>query len=197
MFPDFVSCKKIIAKRHIRQLAQRRQQDPLLAQMPVIHLHEGRGLLTHREDGSVDPVEFESFTHEFSIGRAELQEEAEVVIEEKMKEASDALHAKHSQVFLAEMEKAAQQSGNVVNAGGRRLTPELYLELLEKMEIDFHPDGSPRIPSLVMSPEMARKMVPQIQAWGEDPDFRKKRAALLETKRNQWYARESNRKLVD
>jgi hypothetical protein len=83
-------------------------------------------------------------------------------------------------------------AGTGTDAGGRPFSFELFLESLEKAEIQFDKEGAPEWPKLIVSPQLAeyikRMPPPTVQQ-------RKQLADLVERKRTEYNARRRNRNL--
>ena len=74
------------------------------------------------------------------------------------------------------------------------LTFDRYLALIDRTELPFEPDGTPKMPSWEPpNPEVERR----IASWLSDPALRTRLDELISRKREEWNARESDRKLVD
>jgi hypothetical protein len=84
----------------------------------------------------------------------------------------------------------------LVDAGGKPVSPEMLLEMIDTVQMEFGPDGQPRH-SFVIHPDMlpaVKKIADQME---NDPELKRRHAEILERQREAWAARESNRKLVD
>lgn len=94
--------------------------------------------------------------------------------------------------------EAADSVGNAVHTGGE-LTPDKFLEVFRRIEMDFDPETLEPAPGFVwvMHPETAATVVPKIKEWEKDPEFNAQYSAIINTKREEWRDREASRKLVD
>ena len=77
------------------------------------------------------------------------------------------------------------------------MTPELIMKTLEKIDISFDEFGNPLIPTLIVRPEILKKMEENVDIWKETPESREKMRKLIEKKRSEWIDRQNRRKLVD
>jgi len=105
--------------------------------------------------------------------------------------ADEALSALMPQ-FLRGMAEACERAGTVVDAGGKPFDHDLFLELIERCELDFDEAGKPRMPTVFVSPgvfEQIRRLPPRT------PDQSARYEAIIEKKRNQFNARRRVRKL--
>jgi hypothetical protein len=94
--------------------------------------------------------------------------------------------------FFEMVRRTSEAAGTSMNLDGRPFSFELWLEMLGKLEIDFDDRGSPDLPSMILSPELADR-IRKLPPWTAE----QKRAfdELIEAKRKQYNARRRNRKL--
>jgi len=92
--------------------------------------------------------------------------------------------------------KAVDEVGNLVNAKGKPLSPQLFFQLIEKMHIDFNDDGTVRWPTFVGNEKMTEKFKQVLIELEKEP-YKSKMEMIIEKKRIEYNDRESNRKLVD
>lgn len=97
--------------------------------------------------------------------------------------------------FYETIGQAVKEVGNDVKADGP-ITPELLLETLEHLQIDFDRFGQPNLPQIHVHPNMARRLQDAIHQMMTHPEYREKYDSVLTTQRESWRAREASRKLV-
>jgi hypothetical protein len=73
----------------------------------------------------------------------------------------------------------------------------MLMDMLETMPIDFDRSGKPKMPTVVLHPDMFRSIEPKLREWEKDPELRARREAMLARKKEEWRVRESRRRLVD
>lgn len=94
--------------------------------------------------------------------------------------------------FLRGMDEACDRAGTAVDAGGKPFDHDLFLESMERYELDFDEAGKPRMPTIFASPgvlEQIRRLPP----W--TPDQTARYESIIERKRNQFNARRRVRRL--
>ena len=102
------------------------------------------------------------------------------------------------QMLRRGVDAAVEHTGNAVHAAGAPFSQDLYLEMLQKVQIQFDDDGRPSIPSLFHpDPAFQARMEARLSEWMQDPTFRDRIEAAITKQRQDWNDRESNRKLVD
>ena len=127
----------------------------------------------------------------------DLIERGPIALQEGLKKIAAELSSQQSKMIFEHLNEITAKTGNVVNAGGQAINPDLILRTLEQTEIDFSQDGQPRLPTLVVSPEQGDKLREKMLEWDKDESYNKKFNELIEKKRQEWHDRESHRKLVD
>jgi len=160
-------------------------------------------------------IQHEGFTHSYEqigvgIVEEQLKEHAipmEIKFDEvpeligdrltaKVDAVADELARRTSEDAYKKLDESMGKVGNSINAGGKPFSQKIYLEMLEKMEMEFEDTGEPAF-KLVMHPDMAEVVRKRMEEWQNDNDFQLKYGELIRLKREAWFDRESNRKLVD
>jgi hypothetical protein len=193
MLPDFPHSKDQIRNRIMLAIDHAmRVKAPLLAGMKTLVQHEGK---IHAYDRVRAKPVIEGY-HELAIPvtldltevpdlvGAKLVAKIDEIAEHKAQREMDLFHQKHWQI--------SEEVGNTLNANGDQLNGDLLLELIEKADMQFGPDGQP-LNKFVAGPALAAPL----QKLLDDPSFRARYDDLVEGKRNVWRDRESDRKLVD
>jgi hypothetical protein len=94
--------------------------------------------------------------------------------------------------FFDVFHRTSDAAGTAMDAGGRPFSFELFLEGLERIEIQFDREGKPILPTLVVHPSMAEKLRSMPPT---TPEQQKAMDALIERKRTEFNARRRHRKL--
>jgi hypothetical protein len=199
VLPDFVRVKRIMNRRLLRWLeTQISATNPLIQNVSRFSQHEGKMTTLHRADDSKSDINFREAGAEFTQGRAEMRQFDIEAIKRKLLEVARSMGEQQSKRMLELVNEAATESGNVVNAGGQELTADHLFEMLRKVQMDFDPRTGNPTPGFtwVMHPDMAAKVIPKIKEWEKDPAFNAEHERIMSEKREEWRAREANRKLV-
>lgn len=198
MLPDFPNIKKYIEEEFNYKIRKKINVDPFLSQIRKKRIHEGNRMTSSSMEGHTESSEFKSIASEFmAIPRDEIIEKGVKAFNSRIDTMSEEFRNQLSQSFFNKMQEATERSGNVVNAEGRSISPEVILEALEKVTIDFDDFGNPLLPVLVLHPEVLEKIKDEIPKREEDPDLQRKYRELIERKRRECDDRESHRKLAD
>jgi hypothetical protein len=197
VLPDIPKTKAEISRQlrlRIRSVA--RSLNPFLRMGTTVIQHEG---FTHSyEQLGTGIVEEQLKEHAIPI-EIRFSEVPDLIgdkLTAKVDAIADELARRTSQDAYKKLDESTGKVGNWVDAGGRPLTQNIYLEMLEKMDMDFEEDGQPGF-SLVMHPDLAEVVRVRMEEWEKDKDFQRRYDELIRVKREAWVDRESNRKLVD
>lgn len=197
MLPDYPSMKRKIQKKFGETIKKESQKDPLLSQIKRRLVHEGDVLTVSDIEGYSESVEHKLISAKLEIAKEEIINKGPDAFFSKVDKLAKEMAKQQSQLFFNKMEEVAERTGQVVDAKSKPLSPQLILQVLEKVAIDFDEYGNPIFPSLVLSPDQYEKIKDEIPKWESDPEVRRKHKELIEKKRLEWIDRESRRKLVD
>ena len=200
MLPDFPKAKAR-ANRDLLRWVQRQVPavTPIIRGVSTFRQHEGRIGKVVRVDKTEGDIEYEGQGFEFSMNREDMRQFDLAQIQKKLTELASQIGQAQSKKLLEMAGKAADSVGNVVNAEGKPLTPEKFLEIFKKVQMDFDPKTLKEKPGFmfVMHPDVAAKVVPKVKEWEKDPKFNAEYERIMDENREAWRAREANRKLVE
>ena len=197
MLPDFLKTKEKIQKlraftmekilsSHIRPFDR----------VPTSIIFEGNRTVVVREDGSVEEGNLVGHSVEIQFELAEAQELTPEMFHERANRAAIEMAGKMKKSAYEQIERSAEEVGNVISAGGKPFSIDMYFEMLEKIEIDFDEAGNPSLPMCAVSPKLWPSVAKIISKAKDDPENDRRFKEIIEQKREEWRVRESNRKLV-
>lgn len=193
MLPTYPKLERFRARNNLDRIrAQARELSPMLGLIRGHVQFEGRASLIQREDGDVEDVMMESIGAESTIKLLPLSEFTEDVLAGHLKDIAEQLARGMSEMFRNRINEVTEKTGNVVDGKGEPFSETLFLDMMEKMEHRFAPDGSWVPPVVIAAPGMAEKMM----AAGESIAGGKRLATILERKRDEFHSREAARILV-
>jgi hypothetical protein len=198
--PKYKEVKAIIGKNISRRFSNvmKLEMRPF-NESPNIVQHEGKTLIHNTLDNqnSQKIMKYKKAEVTYKLAHQELAtmtpEDAMVILDEKAKDMGGQM-AKHQFQVLSDTIK---ETGNSVDAKGQKLTPELILETMRKISIDFDKDGKPKLPTIVISDKMSdawKKVIKEAEA---DPHHKEEFDKIIEQKRKEYNAEQASRKLVD
>ena len=197
MLPDYPKIKEKLLELFQESIEIEVDKDPFLAQIHKQIIHEGNSLAVTSVDGYSNTSEFEELETKFSISHDDLVKLGFKAYLDKIPLVAKELIEKRTSSILKIMDKVTETTGNVVNANHKDLSPELVLDALEKMELNFDELGQPIMPIIVVSPQQMEKMKSEKVNPIKYVLLEQRRKEIIEKKKRQWLDRENNRKLVD
>ncbi|MHB9926013.1 hypothetical protein [Clostridium botulinum] len=93
--------------------------------------------------------------------------------------------------MLEQINQVCTQTGNIIDGNVREISYNLFLDLLEKIDISFDEDGNPVKPTLVAHPELTEKLM-NIKPTEEELMREQK---IYERKKEEYYAKKPTRRL--
>jgi len=93
--------------------------------------------------------------------------------------------------FFKSIGEITDAVGTSLNAEGKPFSFDLLNDMLEKLDIEFDEEGEPVLPTLVMHPMMAERIVNM----NPTPEQEKRHAEIMERKRAEYYAKKRTRRL--
>lgn len=197
MLPDFPTIKKKVQIDFENEIRKKIYGAPFLSQIRRKRVHEGDILASTSMDGYTDTRRYKLISSKFKVKDEKIIEEGVKAFSSLIDKISGEMIKKQSQIFFKKMDEVTKRTGNVVSAKGKPISPEIILESLEKVVIDFDEFGNPILPSFVVHPKQYEKIKGALSKGEADPELRKKYIELIEKKRVEWLDRENSRKLVD
>ncbi|MGH7982554.1 MAG: hypothetical protein ACREFF_05340 [Candidatus Udaeobacter sp.] len=170
---------------------------PMLLQIPVRPQREGRESSFQDEGGKVRVIDFQRQTAAVEI---KTENARGMTLEEFVSAArkpGTELGTKIALDIYSTIGAATEEVGNVINARGGPFTFDLLLACIEKVQLDFLPDGRPRFPELHLGAAAYTDVQRQLPEWNRDPECRKRFEEVLRRKREEFLERETRRRLAD
>jgi phenylalanine-4-hydroxylase len=195
MLPDFPETKRLFSRFFRTYMRRKVREVSPYGAVQTRYLHEGRAMKITRADRS----ESTSSMEELSVHLEIKFDEIESLTLQKAIEKHDAMIADMVQKqthFVRERLSSEIPESQTLNAKGRKFDAQVVIEMLEKMQIDFYPDGTPHeifVDSPLFTPE---RMAAVDKEFESNPELKRKFDEMMEKKKEEWRAREADRKLV-
>jgi len=170
---------------------------PVLGQIPIRAQKEGRESSYQDEQGKIRKIDYQKKS--VTISR-HIEEARGMSLDEFIataREPGTGMGNEMMKGLFEKLDEVTKETGNVVNAGGKGLTPDLFLDCLEKIQVDIGPDGNPQWPTLHMGPASHAQFQKVFPGWLKDPSFISRMEGIVLRKREEFYEREACRRLVD
>ncbi len=198
MLPDFLNVKQALSEARSAEVSGNVFGDPVLSKVRSYRQHEGDRFTIFREDGSQATSDQSLIRSEpIILDLKDIQARGEQAIYESIATARQQMSVSGKRLFA---EKIEEEPINRMDAGGRRFTAELYLELLETLFVGFDEDGNMNEIDFWQehpNPQLLANIEAEKKRFDNEPLLRAKLDALISRKRQEWNDREANRKLVD
>jgi hypothetical protein len=168
---------------------------PLLLEISTYQQQEGREGSFQMTSGEIEKIDFKKMSVETVTKiKPGCGESLTDLLAVRAKGGAN-MGAKMQQGILRDLEAATEKVGNVIPIKNGVITPEAFVEMMEKVEIDFDEAGQSRS-SWLLPPDMAAELQKNYQAWQQDPVLKAKFAELERKKKDQFHAREATRRLA-
>jgi hypothetical protein len=165
-----------------------RAQDPLLGEIGEEVVESGgSSVVDSRADGPLH-LETERVGFEISWEREDAISGNFEALLLQLDSASQELAKKLVELLFKTLGAVTESTGNVIDAEGGPPTFELIYEMLDKIEYTLDDDGELVLPSLVMHPEMVKKLpeqTPEQEAAIEELKKRKREELLAKRRRRR------------
>jgi predicted transcriptional regulator len=197
MLPDFPILKEAFNQAVTRIMAERTKvhQGPLGA-LRRARVFEGRNTSIVRPDGTEDQTHMNEASAQVTITLDEIKDLGLQELFERLDKIAFDMARQQSEHFYQAMKEGSEKAGTTVDAQGQNFTADLFLTLLDRVSIEFGPDGSPRMPSLHIPPGSQEAVTNAIARLDREPELRQKFDKIINRKREEWHAREVDRGLV-
>jgi hypothetical protein len=198
MLPDFPILKHEIENAISKYVERRaRQLATGLSEIPERRHFEGGGRNAITRPGEpAEETKMVEIGGEITLSRDDLRTMPFPQYVKQFESLADQLAEGKSKMFFAMVEQSVEKVGNKIDAKGRPFSFDVYHEMMEKMSIEFGPDGKPELPTMIVSPEMAEKIAKVAEEEKDNVEIEIRNQKLIEKKREEWRAREASRILV-
>jgi hypothetical protein len=190
MLPDFPKTRSELEAMVVSQIKLRANEIFVVTKLiQEFTQHEGRQHQLPGPTGEFQKSEYESVGAEVLLKPEAVRDTNTAGLAQYMEGIASDLAKKHSEAFYRVLDKSLEQGHNSVGRLQGLPTQEEALELVEK--IDWSPNAV-----FVAHPDMAKQMGALWEDWKRDRTFMKKHEEIQARKKEEFRARESNRKLV-
>lgn len=195
MLPDFPEIKKFLIARFEKDLKKNINSKTTFAnKIPERYFHEGKStLINNRATDFKDETGGTLVEHVLQIDKKEILEKGLDAYYEKIDILAEKFSKSKDKIVFDKLNEVTDKTNNVVDAKGK-LSADVILKALEKVYMDFDDNGNIKEGfTMIVHPSM-RQDLESIQ---KNKDFIDKYEALINKKREEFYERKANRKLVD
>lgn len=197
MLPDYPGVKADLAARLVDFMKVRMALHlGALSEIKHVRYFEGDGRTFVRSSGEVEPAGWKDMGSEFSIELAEVPTMTLYSILQKLDDVARDMARQQAEMVYGTISEAVEKVGNVMDNKGRKLTAQSIIDALAMLHIEFDQSGRARLPQMHIPPNLSEAMETALRQLEENSAMRRQFQRLMEDKREEWRAREANRKLV-
>lgn len=195
MLPDFPETKRMFAQFFQTYMRTRAREISPFGMVQTRHLYEGRSMKITRADKSETETGTVRLSTQMEIGYAEVENLTLETVIKKYDEIVLDMVRKQAD-FVRERLTEDLPESQTVQGAGKKFGPQLLFEVMERMQIEFYADGRPHeiyVDGPQFAPDKLDAIFKEIDG---DPELSKKFEELINKKKEDWRAREADRKLV-
>lgn len=164
-------------------------------------IHEGKKHTYETMQHTRKDMDFKKAEVEFTVTKEERETITLEGVLQKVSKSAEEMAAQMERDMFATLHREIDEAGQSVDEKGKPFTHETLLKAMEMLDVDFKDDDrkQPQMPSLVMHPDMAKKVFEQDAKLSDEERkaFEARKEALLDKKYQEFLDREAHRKLVD
>jgi len=197
MLPDYPAFKtelgEILNRMFRRRLAQ---HQGFVGQVAKHRVFEGDKNFLLRTKGDSETTEFEGFSVSRELSAKQIATMSFLDVLKELDAAAAEMGAKTAKYFIEGLDKTLEAAGQVESAKGAKISGELLLRMLDRIEMNFDENGNHKNLSLVIHPSNTAATAAALRELEDDPELRQRHRSLIERKREAWRVREASRRLV-
>jgi hypothetical protein len=192
MLPDFIDIKKKVTAKYAANIGPAQGSMPSKASR--LQLHEGDRATYIRRDGKAIEIALTAHQYQAVLHDDMARGGGLNAVNEIVRQLSDQI----TRDMTEKMRDDIARECATVGTPGQPITPDVILQLYEKIETDFDSNGEWIRPNDIdASPAVESQIRHQMMRIEQEPDLRRRLEDLIAVKRAKWRDREANRKLVD
>ena len=195
MLPDYPKTKELFTRAFTRYMSQCIRQISPFGMIEPRRIFEGRKMRVTRSDDSSSESDFRTQSAVMEIKTADIESLTLEKVLEKFNMMIVEMAAGQANQIRAHL-AAEIPASQTIDGRGRKLDAQMVIELYETMQVEFHPDGTPHeifVDGPIWTPERLAAIDKEFK---EYPELKKKFDDMMARKKEEWIARESDRKLV-
>lgn len=195
MLPDFPETKRLFSRFFRTYMRLKIREGSPYNAVQTRYLHEGRAMKITRADQSESTSGMEQLSASLEIKFDEIEN----LTFQKAIEKHNAMIAdlvRKQTHFIRERMSSEIPESQTLDAKGRRFDGQVVIDMLEKMQIEFNPDGTPH-EIFVDGPLFTLERMASVdKEFESNPELKRNFDEMMEKKKEEWRDREADRKLV-
>lgn len=198
MLPDYPELKrKLQADLNLELRLLVNTHAPMASRIRAYLQMEGDKFTVETTDGRLVTKPFRRMEAKFGVPSSLSSVGTHEKFLERASEAAKEIARQSEGILFSTLDEETRRVGNVLDAKGKSFDPNLMWDAVQKIDLDFDErTGHPKMPTVVVHPDMLKAIAQKLPDWERDPALRKRQAEVLAKKKDEWRDRESRRKLV-
>lgn len=184
MLPDFLKLKTEISKNISKYLSTLIKQEPFLAHMQHAIHHEGNTMSGISEDGFMDNSGYQTFSAETKADREDIIKNGPIAFIKNIQMVAEEMKKEQAGFVIKKLNEITQATGNIIEGKSQPFSFDLFIQMIEKVLIDFNDNGDPYMPTAFVSTATAIKLKDELPKWDTNPEYKQRMDAVIEKKRN-------------
>ncbi len=196
MLPDFPK-----AKRRLHEILLSRMQNATSGSrgtfgIKSVRAFEGDGLRTIRADGQTEKLTPIEVSTKLEIGTKDILQGGMKRVMELVDQAASDMVGNQQASMLKELSTFLDSHDRTIDGKGKKFDAEMFLNVLDSVEIDFDNQGKFKNLAWIIPPEMVDRFKQVFKDIESDLELKAKLDELVERKKRDFNVREASRKLV-
>lgn len=196
MLPDFTKAKEKVHDMLMQGLSRRARAYMGPFALKEYRIFEGRELATKTDDGKELFSKTQEISGKVPVKTEDIQSGNPQKVFDILDTIAQQMAQEQTKMMFRELGRICDETNQKIDFKGARFNPDMFLQTLEKVWVDFDSDGNMKNPMFVVSPKLADRVKEEMEKAEKNTEFKKKYDALVAKKREEWRARETSRKLV-
>jgi len=195
MLPDYSETKKLFDRFFKTYIRRKARAISPFADIQMRCMHEGRGMRVKRADHSESNSSMQQFSSMIEIRIDEIPDLTFKKVIAKFDALIIDMVRKQTDFTIKRMNEGIPASQSI-DAKGKKLDAELFLQFLEVFQLEFYADGLPKELYCVGELFSQERLEALDEEFRNNPKLQKRYDELIAKKKEEWRVREANRKLV-
>lgn len=197
MLPDYPRVKGDLSARFLDFLKIRVDfYLGVFSEVKHVRYFEGDARNLTRPSGEVEPGRWKDIQSILTVEKKDIPRLTLTSVVEKLDRLAQDIARQQVELAYETISEAVEKVGNVMDAGGKRITAQTIIEAFGMLDIDFDRNGVARMPQMHISQDLSDAMTAAQRELESDRTMREQFMDLIQEKREEWRAREANRRLV-
>lgn len=205
MLPDIPNLKERFHKIiFIHNIMQRSHLEQTLMPFPPLIIHEGiddgSEIIFVSQEGQEEKHKSYKTRTEITIEAKDVENVDYKEIIRKYSDAATAVTHEMNKSFINDLKEIAKSTGNIHDCKGKPFSLDEFLKIIENLNLSFEDGDKPYLQAFV-GKDLEVSIKKAFEELEKSPalkqEFDEKVSDIINKKREEWYAREGHRELVD